>query len=425
MNQRNSAHEGSPLRRQWLQAISGAALTVLLVTTSYAAQDWNQWGGDRAFNAPIRLGDIDTTVLPQLAWSASMEPGNSGIAVQGRSVVTLGRQGDREFVRGFDLLTGAVLWSFSYQAELPEFFDAEFGKGPNATPVLGDILGVSIGVSGIAHGFDLKSGQILWTRSLWTEFPATRLERGFASSPLLVGNLVIVALGGRGCSLLALDARTGSTVWAAHDFESAYASPIVAEFDGQQQVVALMKENLIGVDPRKGDLLWSRGFVSPNSVHVASPLLTNDGRVYVGSNETSLLGQPIRSAGRWEFRTDWTSPRMRPQLGNVIDVAGLLVGPSSGSPGKFTTGLALKTGVVEMTRRIGGRGFYYRCLDGFISLNEMGDLTFVSFIDGKPEGVETHVEWIGRPAWSAAAMGNRWIVVRNRDRIQRYDLKLK
>jgi outer membrane protein assembly factor BamB len=425
MKRRKKANEDRPLGRQWLQLIYGPALIMLLVATSYAAQDWNQWGGDRAFNAPMRLSTIDTTMLPQLAWSASMEPGNSGIAVRGRSIVTLGRQGAREFVRGFDLITGVTLWSFSYQAELPDFFDAEFGKGPHATPVLGDTMGVSIGASGIVHGFDLKSGQILWTRSLWTEFPATRSERGFASSPLMVGDLVVVALGGRGCGLLALDARTGSTVWAAHDFESSYASPIIAEFDGQQQVVALMKQNLIGVDPLKGTLLWSRDFVSPNSVHVASPVLTSDGRVFVGSNETSLLGQPMRSAGRWQFRTDWTSPRMRPQLGNVIEVAGLLVGPTSGSPGKFTTGLALKTGVVEMTRRIGGRGFYYRCVDGFISLNERGDLTFVSFIDGKPEGVETHFDWISRPAWSAAALGSKWIVVRNRDRIQRYDLKLK
>lgn len=93
--------------------------------------------------------------------------------------------------------------------------------------------------------------------------------------------------------------------------------------------------------------------------------------------------------------------------------------------GEVHHGIGIEDRMVEMTRRIGGRGFYYRCVDGFISLNEMGDLTYVSFIDGKPEGVETHFDWISRPAWSAAALGSTWIVVRNRGRIQRYDLKLK
>jgi outer membrane protein assembly factor BamB len=403
------------------------ALEVFLLINidSFAADDWCQWGGDRCFNAPMRLDSVEVDVIPELTWSTPMEIGNSGIAIRGNSAVTMGRQGEREYVRGIDLMTGANLWSFDYEARLPEFFDLEFNAGPHATPALGVRTGCTIGVSGIIHFFDLQSGDIVWSRNLWSEYPATRLERGFASSPLFINDVVVIALGGSGCSLLALDVRNGKTVWSKNDFDSAYCSPILADIDGHRQIVALMAKNLIGLDPEKGDLLWSLDFVSENTVHVASPIVTSKGQIFCGSSEKCLLGQPERSENGWQFRTDWTSRKMRPQLGNVIEVGGLLVGPSSGSTGILTSVLELKTGFPKMRERLGGLGFYYRCEDGFVSINERGDLSFASVVNGELNLIKTYLNWIDPLAWSPAALGAYWIVVRNRDKIQRYNLRSK
>ena len=58
--------------------------------------------------------------------------------------------------------------------------------------------------------------------------------------------------------MAALDRMTGETVWTCKggDDRPGYASPILADCDGLQQIVTVMSESVVGVRAADGKLLW-------------------------------------------------------------------------------------------------------------------------------------------------------------------------
>src|SRR5205823_3388270 len=88
------------------------------------------------------------------------------------------------------------------------------------------------------------TGREKWRKDLVKEFggrvnPVTGsgLGWGYSWSPLVAGDLVVLAPGGDGGLLLALDKTTGATVWRSKAVadDCTYSSPILAEFGGVPQ----------------------------------------------------------------------------------------------------------------------------------------------------------------------------------------------
>ena len=75
------------------------------------------------------------------------------------------------------------------------------------------------------------------------EFNAKNLFFGVSTSPLIVGDKVVVMVGGKGAGIVAFDARTGKTEWQATDDPASYASPVLAN----KQIVTLTGANLLGL----------------------------------------------------------------------------------------------------------------------------------------------------------------------------------
>ena len=91
---------------------------------------------------------------------------------------------------------------------------------------------------------------------------------GFASSPLVVGDIVIVATAG---VLAAYDAATGHPRWLGPAGRGGYSSPQLATIDGVAQILLLNGEGAISVAPADGKLLWKHewngdGIVQPSVI---------------------------------------------------------------------------------------------------------------------------------------------------------------
>jgi outer membrane protein assembly factor BamB len=226
-------------------------------TRSGPSSDWLQWGGQgRDFVAPAtELPSSWPAGGPRKLWSRALGDGLSGIAVEGTRLYTAYRRGSKEVVTALDTRTGKTLWVYAYDSLFKNFTNG-VGDGPHAMPqVIGDRL-VTASALGQIHSLNKKTGKVVWSRHLLNEFGATFLEHGYACHALPYKDSLIFLAGEHGSAAVALKQSDGAVLWKNMDFKNAYSSPLLIEVDGQPQVVALMKFQVIGFSPDNGQLLW-------------------------------------------------------------------------------------------------------------------------------------------------------------------------
>ena len=95
----------------------------------------------------------------------------------------------------------------------------------------------TFGATGILNALDARDGRVVWSRNVGGRQPTTKVpDWGFASSPLLVGDLVIVAAAGK---LVAYDRATGAPRWFGPDGGAGYSSPHLLTIHGVPQILLL------------------------------------------------------------------------------------------------------------------------------------------------------------------------------------------
>lgn len=249
-----------------------------------AAGDWPQiLGPDRSGIAAAdeRLAERWPDGGPAVRWRRGVGAGYAGLAVVGDRGILFHRQGDRELVEAVDAATGRTLWT----AAEPTTFQPQVGggNGPLCVPLIHDGRVYTFGAQGVLSCLDLASGKPLWTRRTHREFGAAEGYFGAGSTPLLVGELLIVVVGGRGdAGIVAFDRGTGETVWKRTAEPAGYSSPVPVTLDGRPHVLAVTRYACLLVDAAAGDLRWRFDFGKRGpTVNAATPLVMPGGRLFV------------------------------------------------------------------------------------------------------------------------------------------------
>src|ERR1051325_6198888 len=214
----------------------------------FVLAQWPQWGGpnrDFKVDSPP-LADAWPAAGPKKLWSRPLGEGFSGIVVSDGRLFTMYNRGARgqssgeEVIAAKDASTGQTLWEYADRQSFTN--DAEVGPVPNASPLVDGDRVYTIGVMGKLHCLDTKTGKLRWMHDLSAEHNATFLKYGYASSPVIYKDKLIVAIGGDHYALMAYDKMTGGEIWHGGSFTNAYSSPLLINVDGQHQVVTVMKQ---------------------------------------------------------------------------------------------------------------------------------------------------------------------------------------
>jgi len=428
----SSAPRGRFGRTRLGRALSvGLALSPALAGAQGADAQWTQWGGpDRNFRvAAAPLASEWPASGPKTLWRRPLGHGDSAIVADSDTLYTMYRRDDdHEVVVALDRATGTTRWEHAYKAPLWEGFRGNQGKGPRATPiVVGDRV-CAIGVGARLTCLDRRSGEVRWTRGLWEHYHVDPSkygpsDRGFAASPLALGNRLISVAGGPGHAVTALDLDDGGVIWASLDYEISYASPILIEVGGQQQLVFFLADRVVGVSPANGARLWEHPHVTDFSMNACTPVWGPDGVLFVSSGYgVGSRGLRLRLVnGRTEVEQLWFNRKVHVMHGSAVRV-GDVIWASSGDFGPaFLVGVRARSG--EEVARM--RGFAKANLvasgERLVLLDEEGVLGLVS-IEGERPVVLAQAPLLSPRAWVVPTLAGTTLYARDRKEIVAVDL---
>ena len=402
------------------------ALLWLAVAATASASDWPQWGGAaRDFKSDAKgLAAKWPEGGPKKLWSRELGEGYSAISMHEGRLYTMTRRGNQDVVVAMEAATGKTAWEYAYDAPFDPRADFTYGPGPHSAPLVVGEQVFTVGATGILHGIDRKSGKKLWSHDLLKEYQAYYRPQGFNCSPIAYKDTVIVLAGGPEAGVIAFNKKDGSVAWKKHSFKNASSSPILIRFEGQDQLVATMFEELVGLDPATGDLLWRHSVKTEYGLNVSTPIWGDDNVIFVSAayDSGSRAIRLKRSGDKFETEEVWYSRLMRVHFGNTIRIGDVVYGSSGDFGPSPLTAIDMKTGQILWRNRGLVRASYVFADGRLIALDEDGNLALLNVA---PQGatIISKVQILDRVAWTPPTLVGSTLYVRDRKQLMALDLK--
>ncbi len=412
-----------------LRALSSCRLAAafvgsILLAAAAGGEDWPQWGGpDGNFAVPAReLATSWPAAGPPREWSQALGPGHSSIVVAGGTLYALYREGAEEILVAHHAANGGLKWRHEVLSKLWKGFDPQFGSGPHSTPAVRDGRVYMVSVPGLVLCLDAGSGKLLWSHDLWQEHDAEPSDRGYASSPLVAGGQVIVPAAGRG--LVALDAASGEVRWTRFELPNpAFSSPVMARVGGRDQLISFMAEEVVGVDPGDGRVLWRHTHRTKYDVNAMTPLVTGDGLVFVSSAyDAGSRALQLAVVGRGaSARELWFGRDMKVHHQSVVRAGDTIIGSSGDFGPAFLIGVDARSGELRFKARGFAKANLLRVGEQILILDEDGVLALASHDSA---GLEIHAkaQILSSRTWAVPALVGTTLYLRDQKEIVALEL---
>ena len=299
-------------------AQSSPSTSPTLTAPVYATAEWPGFRGPRRDGvvAGVQINTDWSASPPEELWRRPIGPGWSSFAVRGDFLYTQEQRGEEEIVGCYRVSTGEPVWR---HRDRVRFYESNGGPGPRGTPTIHNDRVYAVGGTGIVKALDADTGAAIWTRNAATDTGTAVPMWGIASSPLVIDDVVIVAVVGQ---LTAYDARTGAPRWKGQPGGSGYSSPHFVVIDGVPQVILMRGSRTISVSPSDGTLLWDHTS-GPPGTSIVQPALVGEGELLLAATDAmSGLGvrrvSVVRTEGGWKVEERWVSRGLKPYFNDFV-----------------------------------------------------------------------------------------------------------
>jgi outer membrane protein assembly factor BamB len=384
------------------------------------APEWSQWRGPNRDGISAETGLLQEWPAggPPLAWKATGGgAGYSSFSTSGGRLYTLGARDNVEYVMAFDETTGKKVWEVNSGRRLSN----DRGDGPRSTPTVdGDRL-YAFGGSGDLSCLDAATGKRIWAVNVVQQFGGVNPNWGYSESPLVIGDRLLVNVGGRRASIVAFDKQSGQPLWQQHSDEPGYSSPMLLRTGSLAQAVFFTGSRVIAVDPRDGRLLWSYDRVSNRTANIATPVV-RENRVFLSSDYgTGAALLTVRAAGNIAAADEvYFTREMRNHHASSILVGDHLYGFSS----SILTAMQFDSGQVAWRDRSVGKGSLAYADQRLYIYSENG---VIGLADASPSGYRERgrfqIDSGALPTWSHPIIANGRLIVREQDNVYAYDVR--
>ena len=383
--------------------------------------DWAQWRG------PMRDGTVLNArlpvkwpkMLPRPIWRRYVGIGYSSPVVASGQAFIQGREMDgKETCLSFDASTGKPLWKQSYPSPYHPP-DRTAGKGPNSTPTVDRDRVYMLGLGGMFHCLEAKTGHILWKHDFASEYwgvatdtwgeDAWSPQCGASASALVDGERVILPVGGKKAgAMTAFDRSSGKIIWKALEDRSSYASPLFANLAGSRQLVGFTGTRMVGLDAKDQKLLWEFPFKAMYEQTIISPVIWKDRVIICGETKPTTALDISATGGKISRQVAWQSSDLSAYLVTPIVVKDHLIGFDQRA--RRLVCIELASGKTTWTSPRMGKQFVSLVVAGeqVLALTDNGELNVVA---ANPK------EYVSRGTLKVAEPGTIWThlaVVNNR-----------
>jgi outer membrane protein assembly factor BamB len=352
----------SKKRRMCMLRTNRTLVVTILLSICFGAFSWSTAKGADEFVWPRWRGPSGDGISketewnpkaldgdPKILWNANVGIGYSNVVIKDNRLYTMGSGKDYALIC-IDAITGKQTW----KCILKDYYcDAQ------STPTIDGEFVYALSGEGMLACVQLKNGKLFWKKDLVADYGAVRPFYGFAGSPVVVGDLLILTANTSG---MALNRETGQLVWNSdkppENIEgwdtkgTEYSTPVIYSYKGKQYSLLYSWKGMSSVDVETGKQLWLYKWGFYYRCPLVPDPVVMDNMIYLASdieNEVSKkrLSTLLEINGetpiiRWKssaLYSDITSPV-------IVDgyVYGCYGGPFSISPYASQRCLELKTG---------------------------------------------------------------------------------
>ena len=380
------------------------------------------WPG---FRGPARDGRVEgvrfstnwSTSPPKELWRTHVGLGYSSFAVAGDYAFTQEQRGNDEYVLCYRASTGEIIWGNAVAAR----FEDSTGTGPRATPTFDAGKLYTQGATGILQCLDASTGAVIWSNDIKSETGARLPTWGFASSPLVMDNEVIVFAGGSDDkSVVAYDKATGGLAWCGGSGKNGYASAQLSTVAGVPQVLMTSSFGVQGLAVDTGAVLWENQWETSMNPRVVQPLVYDGNMVLVGTAEgkgTRCL-QLAKSDASWTVEEKWTTKKFRPYFNDFVFHNGFCYG----FDGNTLTCIDARTGERRWRgSQYGGQVLLMPDIDTLLVMAEKGYVALVRAIPDSFEEIARFTALTGK-TWNHPVVANGKLLVRNAEEAACFEL---
>jgi len=368
-------------------------------------------------------------------WECALGSGYAPPSIAAGRLYHFDRVGDEARLCGRNAATGELIWTTKWPTQYQDSYG--YDPGPRACPVVdGDCVYVH-GADGVLVCVAADTGKEIWRLDTREKYRFHQNFFGVGSTPVVAGDLLLVAVGGspkgpkpadlraakgNGTAIVALDKKTGVERWTVSDELASYSSPVVAQIGGRAVGLYFARGGLLGFDPKAGKELFFHKFRSKllESVNAANPVVVGD-RVllsecyengttlvkYAGGAVTTVWSDAKKDRDDHALSSHWCTP---------IHHDGYVYGCSGRNANDSELRcVELATGAVKWVERRTTRCTLLKVDGHLVSLGEQGELRLIKLNPAKCDEVSRwEVPGLGYPSWAPPALSRGVLYLRGK-----------
>jgi outer membrane protein assembly factor BamB len=402
------------------------------------AGDWPQFRGPNRDGASKEIGLLQEWPKggPPKLWTVSgCGGGYSTVAVAGGFIYGSGKKDGKDCVWCLKEADGNGVWN-------TPFADAKrvgYDEGTKSTPTVADGRVYCVSPGGELVCLTAKDGKEVWKKSYTKDFGGGVQSWGYSESVLVDGDKVICTPCSNKAAVVALDAKSGKTLWKTEVSNAGgaggYSSAAKMTVGKTDQYVTLLGKagGVVGVDAKTGKLLWQYTKVMNGTANIPTPVVKDDlvwCSTGYGDGGSALL-HIKESRGKFEAEEVkyYKSGELQNHHGGMVLVGDYVYFGHAHNNG-YPACVELKTGEIKWKERgpaAGGSGsgcvvyadgmLYFRYQNGKMAL-----------VKASPDGFELKgsfdiPEKSGKDSWQHPVVANGKLYLRDQDKLHCFDVK--
>ncbi|MEK6642770.1 MAG: PQQ-binding-like beta-propeller repeat protein [Planctomycetota bacterium] len=407
-----------------MRLVFGIIGVIALPTAAFA--QWTQWGGPtRDFKADgVKLADKWPEGGPKKLWSRELGEGYSAILADEGLLYTMYHKGDRDFVIAMKAEDGKTKWEYDYENIPQKGQVLDFGKGPNATPLIIGKSIYTISFTGKMFQINRASGQSGWMKDLVGEYGAKVQEFGYSAAPIQYGKNIIVLIGGTETGVVAFNAGSGKVEWKSPPFDISYASPIQITVDGEDQIIFMTSTEVVGISAKDGTFRWKHEHANQYKNNCFMPLWDAGRKLLFVTSHTDG-GTRVLKIGKnkdaWKADEVWYEKKTKIFHSTGVLVGDTVYGSLGDQPPTFLAAVNILTGETKWKERGFPKGNVIHADGKLIILDEDGQLALAKVSPDKCE-IISKVQLLEKVAWTVPTLVKGKLYVRDMKKIMALDV---